>query len=121
MWRQPIARLSERVKSVAGPSPLVRRIDQVRAQSGEFDVYEVVIPVALSLQKNAAVAFVPQRAAAPIFPVVMARVPTANLHHHFGECAAGGRRDNQMIVRRHERERIDLNAMLSRGLDDRAQ
>src|SRR4051812_39920687 len=48
----------------------------------------------------------------------MLRLPTADPLHHLRDGAIGAGRDDQMVVRGHQRKCVDVNRMASCSLDD---
>jgi predicted acetyltransferase len=93
----------------------------VRPERVQIDVSETVVPVALVVERRGAKTLVLDCARSTIFLVEIERVTNADLLHRLGERSGPRWRHDQMVVRRHQRKGVDLDAVRQTRRDDGAQ
>src|SRR5678815_62416 len=120
MRSQPVAGFSKRMKSITGPPRILWRSHHVCTKRVQLDVSQAVVPIALVLQNGGTVAFVPYRTRASVFAIEIVSVTNADYSHRPCERTILCRRDDEVIVRRHERVGIDVDAVTPGGSDDDA-
>jgi hypothetical protein len=116
MRRQPIAWLAEGVNAIAGPSRLLGRTDNVGSKWIQLNVPKACVPIALIVEQDGAITFIPDCSPSLVFPVEVLRVTTVSKLHRPGQPALGVGSGHQMVVGRHEGEGMNADVIVNSRL-----
>src|SRR5712671_1310977 len=118
MWSQPVARLSKRMNAVAAPTVIFGSRHHMGREGIQLHIPQAVVTVALVVEQDGAIALIPHRADSAVFSIEVPRVAKTDLLHRVRENTFVRWRDDHVVMRCHQRERMDANAMASRRPDD---
>lgn len=116
MRRQPIAWLAEGVNAIAGPSRLLGRPDNVGSKWIQLNVPKACVPIALIVEQDGAITFVPDCSPSLVFPIEVLRMTTVGTLHSPRQPALGVGSGHQMVVGRHEGEGMNADVIVNSRL-----